>query len=32
VGEHVVLFEKLELKMLKQRHCFGRRDIQEVVD
>jgi hypothetical protein len=30
-GEHVVLQEKPELKMLKQRYCLGSRDIQEVV-
>jgi hypothetical protein len=31
-GEHVVLQEKLELKMFEQRYCLGRRRIQEVVD
>jgi hypothetical protein len=30
-GEHVVLQEKLKLKMLEQRYCLGSRDIQEVV-
>ena len=31
-GEHVVLQQKLELKMFEQRYCLGSRDIQEVVD
>ena len=31
-GEHVVLQQKLEREILKQRYCLGRRDIQEVVD
>jgi len=30
-GEHVVLQQKLELKVLEQRYCLGSRDIQEVV-
>ncbi|SEP30391.1 hypothetical protein SAMN05216388_10726 [Halorientalis persicus] len=30
-GEHVVFQEKLELKMVEQRYCFGSRRIQEVV-
>ena len=31
-GEHVVLQQKLEREILKQRYCLDRRDIQEVVD
>jgi hypothetical protein len=31
-GEHVVLQQKLELKVLEQRDCLGSRDIQELVD
>jgi len=30
-GEHVVLKQKREVQMLKQRNCLGGRDIQEVV-
>ncbi|SIS16753.1 hypothetical protein SAMN05421752_11634 [Natronorubrum thiooxidans] len=30
-GEHVVLQQKLERKMIKQRYCLGSRRIQEVV-
>jgi hypothetical protein len=30
--EHVVLQQKLEEEILKQRYCLGRRDIQDVVD
>jgi hypothetical protein len=30
-GEHVVLQQKLELKMFEQRYRLGSRDIQEVV-
>ena len=31
-GEHVVLQQKLKIKMLKQRNCLGSRCIQELVD
>ena len=31
-GEHVVLQQKLEVKVLKQRNCLGSRCIQELVD
>jgi hypothetical protein len=31
-GEHIVLQQKLELKVLELRYCLGRRRIQEVVD
>ena len=31
-GEHVVLQQKLKVKMLKQRNCLGSRCIQELVD
>jgi hypothetical protein len=31
-SEHVVLQQKLELKLLKQRYCLGSCDIEEVVD
>jgi hypothetical protein len=30
-GEHLLLQQKLELKILEQRYCLGSRDIQEVV-
>jgi hypothetical protein len=30
-GEHVVVQQKIELKVFKQRNCLGSRDIQEVV-
>jgi hypothetical protein len=30
-GEHVVIQQELELKVLEQRYCLGSRDIQEVV-
>jgi len=31
-GEHVVLQQKLKIKVLKQRNCLGSRCIQELVD
>ena len=31
-GEHVVLQQKIEVKVLKQRNCLGSRCIQELVD